>query len=518
MTNRKWSMSIFSISFFVFFPFFNPASAQDYNWLTQLNIRAIHSGQWVNPSVVDDDGYIYLIGHHPDKYRRVLVKISSAGNLIWERNLDEDNILIHDSGYLYTTNGSGFTVWNVAGDSLNTFKFPSWVNVVKILMPDPTNIIFVGNGTDDDENLYGIYVSKYSIDGVQQWDNTIREVPRNWVSDYVYDAQLDNNGNIYLAATVTENSLSRIFFAKVLPNGLVDWTRLISNYLGYGSFCIDGDGRSYIGLFDGPDSYISSQFTRIVSYDEDGNLKFTKDFDAPSDGDIPFKMEVINSTLNVVGITGEDVSMINFNLDGVLLNEFYESIERWVPNWDYDFGINAVLSSGTDFIAGMTRVGNSEYKVTLLKINSAGQLEGIGNSATLDYCVVNNMYKIGGQIIIVLTLHDSDGYNVLGLISFPETITSVENEELVNEFLLYQNYPNPFNPNTKIKYSVPASSHIKLKIFDVLGNEIVKLVDELKSPGTYESEFNAEKLSTGVYFYTLYYDNIVITRKMLLLK
>jgi hypothetical protein len=84
--------------------------------------------------------------------------------------------------------------------------------------------------------------------------------------------------------------------------------------------------------------------------------------------------------------------------------------------------------------------------------------------------------------------------------------------------LLSQNYPNPFNPSTKIKYSVPNSSQVVIKIFDILGNEIETLVNEEKPAGTYEVTWYAEQLPSGVYFYQLRAGSFVQTKKMLLLK
>ena len=71
------------------------------------------------------------------------------------------------------------------------------------------------------------------------------------------------------------------------------------------------------------------------------------------------------------------------------------------------------------------------------------------------------------------------------------------------EYSLEQNYPNPFNPSTKISWQSPVGSHQTIKIFDVLGNEIATLVNEYKTAGKYETEFNASSLTSGVYFYQL---------------
>jgi len=97
--------------------------------------------------------------------------------------------------------------------------------------------------------------------------------------------------------------------------------------------------------------------------------------------------------------------------------------------------------------------------------------------------------------------------------------TSVK-QELISlaEFVLEQNYPNPFNPSTKINYSIPDEGFVSLKFYDVLGEEIETLVNEYQSAGTYEVEFNGSDLSSGIYYYSLQYNNFIETKKMLLLK
>jgi hypothetical protein len=86
------------------------------------------------------------------------------------------------------------------------------------------------------------------------------------------------------------------------------------------------------------------------------------------------------------------------------------------------------------------------------------------------------------------------------------------------EYALYQNYPNPFNPATKIRYSIPKSSFVQLKVYDLLGNEIKSLVKEQQSAGYHEVEFNAGNLSSGIYFYRLQTDNFSVSKKLILMK
>ena len=97
--------------------------------------------------------------------------------------------------------------------------------------------------------------------------------------------------------------------------------------------------------------------------------------------------------------------------------------------------------------------------------------------------------------------------------------TDIENENFTpEEFKLYQNYANPFNPVTKIKYQIPKPGLVTLKIYDILGKEVATLVNEEKSIGTYEVEFEGTNLSSGVYFYKLTSGNNSETKKMTLMR
>ena len=98
-------------------------------------------------------------------------------------------------------------------------------------------------------------------------------------------------------------------------------------------------------------------------------------------------------------------------------------------------------------------------------------------------------------------------------------ITGVNgNSSNPTNFMLYNNYPNPFNPTTTIKYSIPEASFTSIKIYNELGKEVSTLVNETKSAGTYEVEFNASNLSSGVYYYKLQAGSFTETKKMILAK
>jgi len=99
-------------------------------------------------------------------------------------------------------------------------------------------------------------------------------------------------------------------------------------------------------------------------------------------------------------------------------------------------------------------------------------------------------------------------------------LVGVKNQvlEVPNKYDLSQNYPNPFNPATKIRYSIPNTSKVLIKVYDVLGNEIATLVNEEKPIGIYEITWYAEKLSSGIYFYRLQAGNFREIKKMVLMK
>ena len=145
------------------------------------------------------------------------------------------------------------------------------------------------------------------------------------------------------------------------------------------------------------------------------------------------------------------------------------------------------------------------------------------------------------QLIIVDTLFLEEGDSVAiildaGITSGPQLFDSYsyfdlveakkigQNDFLPKEFKLFQNIPNPFNPSTRIKYSIPQSSNVIIKVFDILGNEIETLVNEEKPTGTYELTWNATNLPSGIYFYRLQVyapgraGSFVETKKMVLMK
>jgi len=89
---------------------------------------------------------------------------------------------------------------------------------------------------------------------------------------------------------------------------------------------------------------------------------------------------------------------------------------------------------------------------------------------------------------------------------------------VITEYSLEQNFPNPFNPSTKIKFQIPKDGFVSLKVYDILGNEITNLVNEEKSRGRYEVNFNGSSLANGAYIYKIQSGDFISSKKMILLK
>jgi len=91
-------------------------------------------------------------------------------------------------------------------------------------------------------------------------------------------------------------------------------------------------------------------------------------------------------------------------------------------------------------------------------------------------------------------------------------------DNVPKNFILYQNYPNPFNPTTIINYSIPKTSFVSIKVYNVLGKEIQTLVNDQKSAGNYKIEFDGSKLASGIYIYRMQASDFIGIKKLILLK
>jgi len=140
--------------------------------------------------------------------------------------------------------------------------------------------------------------------------------------------------------------------------------------------------------------------------------------------------------------------------------------------------------------------------------------KGIGDKEVYLRVVVEENVK--GEIAIA-NVHSEDGiFAKKGNVQFVEL--SYSDEKIISEYSLNQNYPNPFNPITTISYQIPTDGFVTLKVYDVLGKEVASLINEQKTSGRYDVQFDGSNLSSGIYFYKISAGNYTDTKKLMLMK
>ena len=175
-----------------------------------------------------------------------------------------------------------------------------------------------------------------------------------------------------------------------------------------------------------------------------------------------------------------------------------------------------------------TSIGNMQIEVTLSGVNSGqevgGELVDINGTVVASINATNNNP-------FILTAPSNAKYLVNAGYKEPSkrwdstsvdlSITSVGTnspDNLISSYQLSQNYPNPFNPSTNIKFSIPNSEYVTLKIYNLLGQEVATLVSDNLNAGDYTYSWNAESLAGGVYFYKIQAGSYQEVRKMAYLK
>ncbi len=313
---------------------------------------------------------------------------------------------------------------------------------------------------------------------------------------------LDNDGNAEIVVIsyddTNDDSLYVFDAAGNLKPGFpvgVKYARLSSPALGD----IDGDGdlEIIVGGYDGVEM--------LYGFHHDGSV--IQNFPVPLVH--PGNMTNINSSPVISDIDGDTTTVEIM----VKVHDYVFAIHNDTTTVDgFPFFIDDQNQSGTHSPAPVIDDFDNDGNVEFAFASITGTIYFFDlDSAYNENFAFWNSYK-----------HDQQNTSA----AFPiEVITEVSDENNLQpgEFILYQNYPNPFNPSTIIKYAVPLDvkrqmSNVILKVYDILGNEVATLVNEVKPAGIYEVEFNADELPSGVYFYQLRTGGYIATKKMILLR
>lgn len=428
-------------------------------------------------------------------------------------------------------------------------------------------------------NSYGagandMYITKFDASGVIQWNRVIGGTD----DDFAYSIiQSSDGGFVVTGQTKSFGSGGYdLIIIKLSSVGNIQWTRT-AGYLGFesgvciietsdGGFAVAGSTTSYGA--GGDDMFIVKTnssgvviWSRVIG---GTGIDRATSLIQLSDGSF-----VAAGSTTSFGAGGFDMYIVKFNSSGQL------NWTRTVGGTGYEFAGSLVQAADGGFIiSGSTESfgsGGSDFYIA--KLNSTGTLQwqktigGSGNDYgyrvinTSDggFCSVGNTksYGAGGEDFFMVK-YSSNG-NVCGSsfvpaglsgsggsvttvtpLSFPYSpqsstpnvtmtvggnssaicLTGVEqtNSQVPDKFTLLQNYPNPFNPSTKIGFSLPVSSSVSIRLYDVAGKEVKVLTDEYYNAGNYEIDFNGEGLSSGTYFYRIEAGDFTDVKKLCLIK
>jgi len=511
---------------------------------------------------VDNFGYIYFVSEVTDttifadttfvaNFADVcLVKLNPDGDIVWIRLMGGAEL---DRGLdIKTDNNDDIIVTGFFGGSASfgdTTLVSSGFTDVFIVKYNPNGVlqwVVQGAGPNHDEGLCiaidilnDIYIGGYFESALQIGSFTLS----NLLSyETMFCTKVSSNGNVIWAEQAYTNDYSEssvesicfdgfdlvltgvfddtmifqsdtlvsmdgsedVFIAKVDLTGNKVWLKQTGGDYDDGGRAIisDGLGNLYLaGYFTHTANFGSFQFIStdnnddvfIAGLDAGGNFIWAKHGSGPG-YDYPTSISY-NSTngISICGITTGGFSIENINFSGDATDNIFAA------NYSVNGNLNTVLYAGG--------LGEERIYDIYLDDNNDGFFVGSFSGSM----------EISDTTITALTTL-TDLY--IGKVNF-DNVSDLKIDLVhgtVNEFLLSQNYPNPFNPSTTINWEMPQAGYVTLKIYDVLGREVITLVNEELNAGKHEVVFDAQRFSSGIYFYQLKAGSFVGTKKMLYLK
>jgi len=538
------------------------------SFLNDYSAQTIHSANWVWALQGGGMGF--------DRARSVATDGSDNIFVLGDFNLTatfgDDTLISAGSGDVYvakyTSDGNLIWIEQIGGaefDRGNGIATDNYNNCVVTGRFDGTatfgDTSLISNGYND------IFVAKYDSEGNLLWV----EQAGGTGFDRGIRIKTDDLGNIVVTgrfettAFFSDTSLNSfgsedIFIAKYDADGNLLWVNQAGGTAidrGQG-IATDVSGNTIVtGRFGDIASFGDTMLTSlgnidifVAKYGINGNLLWVQQ--AGGDGwDRGLSVETDN--LGNIVVTGEFESIATFGDTSVISKGYrdifvanYDSDGNliWVEraggtDWDCGFGVE-IFSSGNIVVTGvfedtaffgdtsLTSAGwfdifVAEYDAggNLLWVNQAGGGgDDLGESIAIDSA--GNIVVSGEFVDTVIfggTTLVSEGGQDMFVAKIERIIVDVQSQpSLPKEFWLYQNYPNPYNPTTTIVYGLRERTNVELKVFDILGREVISLVNEEQPSGKYEIVFDATSISTGIYFYRLQAGSFVETKKMVLMK
>jgi hypothetical protein len=471
--------------------------------------------------VVDDSGYIYVTGASiQDQFLYnldyVTIKYTPSGDTAWIRRWDWNNqydggdvILIDSVGNVYVAGTPVLLKYNSSGELL--WESEQIAGFIRIQMDSKGNLYAAGTRTEN------YMTAKFSPDGEELWRRTYNGpgIPGNNV-DIITDMAIDSKGNVVVTGRSHGGSGAHYDFAtiKYSSNGDTLWIRryngpaqnqpLDAAY----SMTIDDSDNIYVTGWSNGITGLPQCLT--LKYNPSGELVWEKRF--PEDNQISNTgYDIIIDRSEFIYVAGRTHGLsdwlICYDTDGNLL--WY--VQYPVSNLFYTNQPRLTLDKNKNIY--MTSAGG-EY--TILKFNPSGEkiweFSGIvGNAYAIFVDTSLNVFVTGegsGNGADILTLKLSQG----------TVDISQDGDILPSEFQLFHSYPNPFNSATNITFTLPQSSDVDMRIYNILGEEMAALISEYCSAGKHTVQWDAGVLPSGMYLCKLQALNEQRVIKLLLMK
>ena len=486
-----------------------PATAQpQFDWVRNYPITG-------RAAAIDSSGYVYFVGTQQSLLGiQTILKYDSLGNIIWTKEFNVVTgsnyigIAAYKSRYFYITYSTqghsfGLSKFDTSGTLLWTRNISGYYYEPSCITLDTSGNIYVTG----DISYYALngFTVKYSPQGDTLW-RAIYYPSTNGGSFSPYSISVDNSNNVYITGGEILNSMCSYTTIKYDSIGIRKW---VSKY--FSSFSPTSFSRGYCVKADNKGNCYVTGFTTyaIVTSGEKytpATIKY-----GPYGDSIWTRLFLLTDTIDFSGANDLALDendnifipcnyMIKYNKDGDRL---------WYVNNSFKIK-KAIMFEGNIYGGGGDGL-NSDFRLLGYKNSSGGIIfdQRYPSAQPLDVMTSkNSLYAfIGTNDSAILIKYTTNTSSISG------------NVNTINDFKLMQNYPNPCNASTNIVYSLRVKSLITLKIYDISGKEITTLVNVYKPAGEYKIIFNADNLPSGIYFYSLFANNILIdTKKIIIVK
>ncbi|MFA5831871.1 MAG: T9SS type A sorting domain-containing protein [Bacteroidota bacterium] len=485
---------------------------------------------------LDGGGNVYISGHNEvGPSSPATIKYNSSGDMLWQKQYGPPDHY-WESVRTVDKNGNAYCIGHIDDTSYAVVKYNSFGDTMwlkRYSECDPTSIAVDGN--------QDVYVAGNIIGSVGY--STAKLDPQGdtlWVKRYFGQTDIDGRvsaltvdvaGNVYVTGwCATPSTNSDFVTIKYNPQGDILWVRRyhspgesVDRAFAY-ALAVDAGGNVYVT---GNSTGLAYTISRLVTikYNQNGETIWAKRFNGIGNSyDYPQDLAV--DGIGNVYATGTNYSNDPFQAPSTYLVIKYNSLgdTLWVRRYSSPETNNNVLYSlCLDAVGNVYVTGSSGNEIATVKYSASGMEEWVarfsdGEGSYDTPCGV----KVDGAGNVFVGGTSSSGVfrSMYTIIKYRQTPNAIgkDNTILPMRFALEQNFPNPFNPTTTIRYSLPSFAHVRLTVYNMLGQVVSELVNEEQSAGWKEVQWNASSVSSGIYFYKLSVGSFVETKKMMMVK